>query len=269
MISQQHNNFRWPEEETSPTPAEKKQVWTAIEKKLPWLKLNSTPMQNTTRISTSATTSAQAVGTTLVAGVLVGGAVLLSIPLYMFSLWVFGASNDVLDKAEGILWISILFVPISCAGAYWLALFRLRSVKSFRTLLETFGFSLVCWLVMPILLGAGLSALKALIGGPWDNIMLVGEAPGLILYIVLMALCTSGIALGAARFFAWWYLVREAHLPSRGWLEFLLVLGSVTLATLLTGLTFVYLAGLSLVPVLGAMLAGIAAWTTYRTLQKV
>jgi hypothetical protein len=38
MISQQHNNFRWPEEETSPTPAEKKQVWTVIEKKLPWLK---------------------------------------------------------------------------------------------------------------------------------------------------------------------------------------------------------------------------------------
>jgi hypothetical protein len=38
MISQQHNTFRWPEEETSPTPAEKKQVWTVIEKKLPWLK---------------------------------------------------------------------------------------------------------------------------------------------------------------------------------------------------------------------------------------
>ncbi len=244
--------------------------------------LNSTPMQNTTRISTDATTSAQAVGTTLVAGVLVGGAVLLSLPLYMFSLWVFGASNDVLDKAEGILWLSFLLVPIASAGAYWLALFRLRRVTALRTWLETLGFSLLYWLVMPIVLGLGSYALQALhllnqntfvspgaVGGPWDTVLLVGEAPGLILYAVLLALGTSAIAFGAARYFAWWYLVREAHLKGHGWLEFLLVLLSSMVVTLLAGVEFMYLTMLSLVPVLGAMLAGIAAWTTYRTLQKV
>jgi hypothetical protein len=104
------------------------------------------------------------------------------------------------------------------------------------------------------------------IGGPWDIIMLVSEAPGLILYAVLLALGTSGIALASALFFAKWDKVREAHLPDRGWLEFLLVLGCVTIATLLTGLAYVYITILGLIPVLGAILAVIAAWTTYRTL---
>jgi len=73
----------------------------------------------------------------------------------MFSMWALGASNDVLDKTEVLLWLSFLLVPISIAGAYWLALFRLRSVKALRTWLETFGFSLFYWLVIPILLGVG------------------------------------------------------------------------------------------------------------------
>jgi hypothetical protein len=70
-------------------------------------------------------------------------------------MWALGASNDVLDKTEVLLWLSFLLVPISIAGAYWLALFRLRSVKALRTWLETFGFSLFYWLVIPILLGVG------------------------------------------------------------------------------------------------------------------
>jgi hypothetical protein len=241
--------------------------------------LDNISIQKTSSDSKYATTSERVISTTALAGLAVIVAVMLSFPLWMFSLRAFGASNDMLDRAEGILWVSFLLVPISCAGAYWLALFRLRRVKAFRSWLETFGFSLVYWIVMPILLGAGLYALQAFqllnqstaispgaIGGPWDNIMLAGEAPGLILYIVLMALCTSGIALCSALFFATWDKVREAHLPSRGWLEFLLVLGSVTLATLLMGLTFVYLTMLSLIPLLAAILAAVAAWTTYRTL---
>ncbi|HXZ03515.1 MAG TPA: hypothetical protein VEH81_01710 [Ktedonobacteraceae bacterium] len=236
----------------------------------------------TTPVAPTATTVGQAIGTTLVAGVVVVVAVMLTFPLWMFSLRVFGASNDMLDKAEGMLWLSFLLVPIASAAAYWLALFRLRSEKMLRTWLETFVFSLVYWLVMPILLGAGLYALQALqllnqntaispgaVAGPWDTMILAGEAPGLILFAVLIALCTSGIGLGAAWFFARWDKVQEAHLHSRGWLEFLLVLGGVTIATFLTGLEFVYLTmlntTLSLIPVPAAMLAGIAAWTTYRT----
>jgi hypothetical protein len=241
--------------------------------------LNDIPVQNTTPVSKYATTSERVAGTTILAGIVVVGAVMLSFPLWMFSLRAFGATNEVLDKAEGILWLSFLLLPISSAGAYWLALFRLRHIKALRTWLETFGFSLVYWLVMPILLGVGSYALQAFqllnqntaispgaIGGPWDTIMLAGEAPGLILDAVLLALGTSGIALGFALFFAKWDKVREAHLPGRGWLEFLLVLGCVTVATLLTGLAFMYLTMLSLIPVLGAILAAIAAWTTYRTL---
>ncbi len=104
------------------------------------------------------------------------------------------------------------------------------------------------------------------IGGHWDNIMLAGEMSGLILYAVLLVLGTSGISPGSALFFARWDKVREAHLPSRGWLEFLFVLGCVTVSTLLTSLALVYLAFMALIPVLGATLAGIAAWTTYHTL---
>jgi len=244
--------------------------------------LNNMSVQNSTPISKYATTSARVIRTTLVAGLFVVGTVVLSFILWMFSLRAFGASNDMLDKAEGMLWLSFLLVPIASAGAYWLALFRLRSVKRLRTWLETFVFSLVYWLVMPILLGAGLYALQALqllnqntaispgaIRGPWDNIILAGEAPGLILLAVLIARCTSGIGLGAAWSFARWDKVQEAHLHSRGWLEFLLVLGCVTIATLLTGLEFVYLTmlntTLSLIPFPAAILAAIAAWTTYRT----
>jgi len=243
--------------------------------------LDNITVQNTTPVSKYATTSEQAIVTTILAGLVVVVAVLLSFPLWMFSLRVLGASNDVLDKAEGMLWLSFLLVPISSAGAYWLALFRLRSVKALRTWLETFGFSLFYWLVMPILMGVGSYALQTLqllnqstafppgsFGGPWDNIMLAGEAPGLILFAILLALCTSGIALGFGLYFAKWDKVREAHLPSRGWLEFLLVLGCVTVASLLTGLAFVYLTMLSLIPLLAAILAAIAAWTTYRTLLK-
>ena len=130
---------------------------------------------------------------------------------------------------------------------------------------------------MPMLLGLGGHALQTLqlfnqstaippgsFGSPnvgYYHVLRRGA--GLILYVVLLALCTSGIALGFGLFFARWDKVREAHLPSRGWLEFLLVLGCITVASLLTGLAFVYLTMLSLIPVLAAILAAIAAWTTY------
>ncbi len=61
-------------------------------------------------------------------------------------------------------------------------------------------------------------------------------------------------------------IVGVAHLPGRGWLEFLLVLGCATVATLLSGLAFVCLTMLSLIPLPAAFLAAVAAWTIYRTL---
>ncbi len=229
-------------------------------------------------ISKYATTSQRVITTTVIAGVAVGVALMLTLPLWGFSLRALGASDEMLDRGEGFLWASFMLVPISSAGAYWLVLFRLRSTNVLRAWLETVGFCLTYWFVMPIVLGAGSFALQSLqllnqstgispgaIGGPWDNIMLAGEIPGLILYVLLLALFTSAIGLCSALFFADWDKVREAHLPGRGWLEFLLVLGCATVATLLTGLAFVYLTMLSLIPLLAAILAVIAALTTYRT----
>ena len=105
---------------------------------------------------------------------------------------------------------------------------------------------------------------------PWYLLPLVGEAPELILYAVLQAVCTSAIALVSAWLFAKWDKVREAHLPGHGWLEFLLVLGCVTITTLLTVLLAMYVEGYAvfLVAVPAAALAGIAAWTTYRMLRR-
>ena len=238
-------------------------------------------VQNTALVP-EATTSERAITATGLAGAVVVVAVFLSFPLWWVSLRALGASNDVLDKAEGMLWLSFLLIPICSAGAYWLALFRLRRVDTKRTLIETFVFSLAYWLVMPLVLGVGLYALQTLqllnqntaispgaVGSPSlvGTLAFIGEAPGLILYIVLLALCTGGIGLGAALYFASWDDVRETHLPGHGWLEILLVLGSTIVTTLLSGLAFVYLSTLSLLPILAAVLATIAAWTTYRTFR--
>jgi len=227
-----------------------------------------------------ATTSERAITATGLAGAAVVVAMLLAFPLWGLSLRSLGASDEMLDKGEGFLGLAFLLVPISSAAVYWLALFRLRSVKALRTWLETLGFCLLYWMVMPIVLGAGLYALQALqmldqstaispgaISSPWVNIILAGEIPGVILYIVLLALLTSGIGLVAALYFASWDDVRGIHLPGHGWLEMLLVLGCTLVATLLSGLAFVYLSTLSLLPILAAVLATIAAWTTYRTFR--
>jgi len=237
-------------------------------------------VQHATPVSHYTTSAERVMTTTVVAGGAVVVVVLLSFPLWMFSLRVLGASNDILDQAEGILWLSFLLTPICCAGAYWFALFRLRHVKAIRAFIEAFVFSLLYWLAMPLLLGAGSYVLQALqllnqstalspgsVGTPniGATLTFFAHAPGLILYMVLLALCASGIGLGAALFFASWDKVREVHLPGHGWLQFLLVLGCSIAATLLTGLAFVYLTMLSLLPLLAAVLATLAAWTTYRT----
>ncbi|HXX78468.1 MAG TPA: hypothetical protein VEI53_08265 [Ktedonobacteraceae bacterium] len=240
-------------------------------------------VQHTTPVSSHeyATDSGRALTTTGLAGGVVILADLLSFPLWMFSMRVTGASNDILDQAEGILWLSFLLTPICCAGAYWFALFRLRHVKAIRAFIETFVFSLLYWLAMPFVLGAGSYVLQTLqllnqstalspgsVATPnlGATLTFIAHAPGLILYMVLLALCASGIGLGAALFFASWDRVREAQLPGHGWLEIVLVPGSAIVATLLSGLAFVYLIMLSLLPILAAVLATIAAWTTYRTL---
>ena len=239
-------------------------------------------VQHTTPVSSHeyATDSGRALTTTGLAGGVVIVEDLLSFPLWMFSMRVTGASNDILDQAEGMLWLSFLLIPICCAGAYWLALFRLRRVKALRASIECLVFSLLFWFAMPLILGAGSYALQTLqllnqntalspgsVGTPnlGATLTFFAHAPGLILYMVLLALCSSGIGLGAALFFARWDKVREVHLPGHGWLQILLVLGCVIVATLITGLAFVYLTMLSLLPILAAVLATIAAWTTYRT----
>lgn len=240
-------------------------------------------IQHTTSFSPYDITPERAITTTVLAGGVVIVAILLSFPIWGFSLQLLGASNDVLDQSEGMLWLSVILIPIASAGAYWLALLRLRKVKTVRALLETFGLSLLYWLAMPIVLNLGAYALQSLqllnqntvispgaLGTPNlpDTVMFIEKAPGLILYIVLMALCTCAIGLCAALFFARWDKVRESHLHSHGWLGGLLVLGCAIVATLLTGLAFMYLETLGLIPVPGALLASIAAWTTYRTLRR-
>ena len=228
--------------------------------------LDNITVQNTTPVSKYATTSERVISTTIVAGVVVVVAVMLSFPLWMFSLRALGASDEMLDKAEGFLWLAFLLVPISSAGSLLAGAVQVAQCKSVTHLAGNVGVLLALLdcdahrIGSRALCSASLAtcSIKAQqfhqvqLSSPWVNLLLAGEIPGLILYIVLLALLTSGIGLGSALYFARWDKVREAHLPSRGWLEFLLVLGCATVAALLTGLAFVYLTMLSLIPLLAS-----------------
>ncbi len=214
----------------------------------------------------------------------VAGAITI-LPAWFLSMSVIPA--EVIDKAEVMLWLYFLLVPIATAGAFWIQLFRLRSVKGRRSWLEALGFSFVFLLVMPILLGMGAYALQMQhlpsfgdSSNPWSAFVLYVQAPTLMLYALLEALITSGVAYGSAKLFADWDMIRDKKLPGRAWLEFLLVFGCVTLAAFLTGLAFVFCNAFwqdafgsmfmyVFIPVPGLIVACIASWTTYRRLRKV
>ena len=243
--------------------------------------LNSTPVQNTHTPFSDDTTSVPAFATLFIALLVLGAGSVAVLPITVgvWFLSMIGEPNEVMDKAEALLWLYFLLAPIGIAGAYWLSLFRLRHVEALRTWLEALGFSFAYLLVMPVLLGVGSYVLQTLhlpslgeSSNPWSALPLFVDIPALILYALLEALVISGIALGVATKFTDWHGVRVEHLPGRVWLDVLLVLGCVTVVTLLTGLAYAFFQGASLVfiliPVPGVIIAGIASWTTYRALQK-
>ncbi len=246
--------------------------------------LNITPVQSTHTPFSDDTPSSKALACTGLLGAAALGALLITFGAWFISM--FGESGEVMDKTAAALLFYFMLVPITVAGAYWLSLFRLRHVEVLRTWLEALVFSFFFLLVIHVLLGAGAYVLQLQhlpsfgdSSNQWVALVLYVEIPALILYALLEALVTSGIALGVAPMFTDWRKVRAAHLPGRGWLDFLLVLGCVTVVALLMGLAFVYfytffqdaftlLLLLVLILVPGAIVASIASWTTYRTLQK-
>ena len=241
--------------------------------------LDSTTTQNTTNPVSDNTSSVPTFASLFTAMLVLAAGVLIAL-LVTLGVWfisMIGEPGGVMDKAEAMLWLYFLLVPIAIAGAYWLSLFKLRHVEALHTWLEALGFSFVFLLVIPVFMGIGGYVLHILqlpsfgdSPNPWAALVLFVTIPALILYALLELLVTSGIAVGVAAAFANWRKVRAEHLSGRGWLEFLLVLGCVTVVALLTGLAFVYFqdAFFILIPVPGAIVAGIASWTMYRTLKK-
>ena len=65
-------------------------------------------------------------------------------------------------------------------------------------------------------LNQGTQVQSGSVHNPWWILALFGQIPALILYAVLLALVTSGIALGFAAMFVDWRKVRDADLPSVG-----------------------------------------------------
>ena len=106
-------------------------------------------VQHTTPDFTGATTSARVIGTTLGAGLVVVGAIIISPGIFMFALNVFGATETMRDNAERAISYAFLLVPLCSAGAYWMALFMLRHVNMLLAWLTTLGFCLLYWFVMP------------------------------------------------------------------------------------------------------------------------
>jgi len=194
---------------------------------------------------------------------------------------VFAPAADFMDAAEGMAWLYVLMVPTVLAGAYWLALLRLRRVSTLQTWLEGVALSIVFLVVTGAVMGVGSYYLymprferaSSLLDTPWWVLTLFVEAPGPILYVALLAMLTSGVGVGFASLFARWDVLRlHAHLPSRGWLDFLLVFGSGSLMLLLTGVIYIAVPGADtflLLPLLPGALVGVfASWLTYRQMKR-
>ncbi len=240
---------------------------------------NNTALQNNTdtenKTNTFYTNPTRAAWTTV--GLGAGAFVAL---LLAYSLWMALMNEAPLDTryaAYSMLKLYGLIVPIAIAGAYWLALLRLRRVGALQTWFEAIGLSLLYFVGIGALMGVGSYyltgyALAPTLDQPWWVFTLFSEVPQMILYALILVLAAPTIALSFALLFARWHEVRLAHLPGRGWLDFLLVFGTGSVVLLLTGLalTFVYIPEsffmLFIVP--GAIMCTLVSWWMYRTMFK-
>lgn len=158
------------------------------------------------------------------------------------------ALSNVGYEAQTILLLFAHMVPLAIAGAYWLALLRLRRRRALRVWLEGIGFSLL------YLVGTGIFAgvesyyfvwtnyyLPPALDHPWWFFTLFGEVPQMLPYVLILALSSATIALGIALLFARWREVRLACLPSRGGRDFLFVFGIVSIVTFLAELAYAFI----------------------------
>src|SRR5271157_45382 len=98
---------------------------------------NDTDTQNNTNTFYTDTTRATWTTVGLGAGAFI--ALLLAYPLWMALLG--DAPFDTLYAAHPMLRLYSLIVPLAIAGAYWLALLRLRRVRALQTWFEAVGLS--------------------------------------------------------------------------------------------------------------------------------
>jgi hypothetical protein len=239
--------------------------------------LNNTALQNDTETqnntNTFYTNPTRATWTTV--GLGVGAFIALVLTNYLWWASTGNASFDTLTTTYPILQLYSIIVPIAIAGAYWLALLRLRRVSVLQTWLETVGLSLVYFVVIGALMGVGNYYLRGYylpptLEHPWWVFTAFSEVPLMILYALILVLGVPTIALGFASMFARWHDVRLVHLPSNGWLDFLVVLGIGSLALLLIGLAFAYIPEkfflIFILP--GAIMSIFVSWWMYRTMFK-
>ncbi len=232
---------------------------------------NDTDTQNNTNMFYTDPT--RATWTTVGLGVGAFVALLLVYPLWMALLG--DAPFDTLNKAYPMLRLYHLIVPVAIAGAYWLALLRLRRVGALQTWLEAVGLSLLYFAGIGALMGVGSYYLTRyylppMLDQPWWVFTLFGEVPQMILYVLLLVFGSATIALGFASLFARWREVRLVHLPGSGWRDFLLAFGVGSVLLFLTGLAFAYAPDkffeIFMVP--GAIACTLVSWWMYRTLFR-
>lgn len=232
---------------------------------------NDTDAQN--NMTTFYTNPTRATWTTIGLGV---GAFLALVLTY--NLWwalINNASFDTRVTAYPILQLYTIIVPIAIAGTYWLALLRLRRVRALRTWLETVGLSLVYFVGIGALMGVVNYYLRgyylpATLENPWWVFTASSAVPLMILYALIVVLGVPTLALCFALMFAHWHEARLVHLPTNGWLDFLVALGIGTVVLLLTGLAFAYIPEqFFLVFILpGAIMSILVSWWEYHTMFK-
>ncbi len=243
---------------------------------------NNTAIQNNTdtenKTNTFYTNPTRAAWTTVGLGVSAFVALLLA-----YSLWMALMNEAPLDTrlaAYSMLKLYGLIVPIAIAGAYWLALLRLRRVGALQTWFEALGLSLLYFVGIGALMGVGSYyltgyALAPTLDQPWWVFTLFSEVPQMILYVLILVLGAPTIALAFALLFARWHEVRLAHLPGSGWLDFLVVLGVSSVVLLLAWLAYTYVP-FAYIPenffatfiVPGAIMCILVSWWMYRTMFK-
>jgi hypothetical protein len=242
--------------------------------------LNNNTLQNDTNTqnNTFYTDTTRATWTTVGLGVGAFVALLLVYPLWMALLN--DAPFKTLYLAYPMFKLYRLLVPLAIAGAYWLALLRLRRVGVLRAWLETVGLSLLYFVGTGALMGVGSYYLAGYdlpptLYNPWWVFTTFTEVPQMMLFALILVAGCATIALGFAPLFARWHEVRLAHLPGSGWRDFLIVFGVGSVVLLLMGLAFPRLAFASLpenffilfiVP--GAIASILVSWWMYRTMFK-